>query len=111
MTKTRENADPIYSPPSRPSETIDLQVLINVEWEIIEKLKQAAEESEYEKHRAQLYLALSSHVKALAQILKMTRSETREESPDLAKLLEEIAKRARRIANGMERARTTRKSR
>ncbi|MFQ6094852.1 MAG: hypothetical protein ACE5NN_01795 [Candidatus Bathyarchaeia archaeon] len=109
--KTGGNAEPIYSPPSRPSDSTGLQVLINVEWEIIEKLKKAADEAKYEKHRAQLYLALSSHVKALAQILKMSGAEAGDDGGDLAKLLGEIAKKARRIAEALNHARSTRKSR
>jgi len=80
---------------STPEENAHIpQRLIEIEWEAIEELLNIAREEEPAK-KAFYYQTLIGHIRTLATLLK-SHSEP-EETQDLAKLLEEIQKRAKRI--------------
>lgn len=73
--------------------------LVEIEWEVIEKLRKLAEEAEEEKYRVQYYLNLSSHARTLAYLINQSGGV--DNAQDLAKLLRQIGKQARRLARGM----------
>jgi len=74
--------------------------LIEIEWKIIDKLLDLAEKASYEKHRSLYYQSLASHVRTLSNLLKMHGQSV--EAEDLAKLLQEIRKKAKRLAGRLK---------
>lgn len=81
-----------------------LPELVAIEWELIERLKQLAYSTQDEKARVQYFLSLSSHARTLAYLLGQCGAGA-DEKEDLAKLLAEISKKARRILRGLNRGR------
>lgn len=76
-----------------------VEALVRIEWEVIEKLRKLAEEAEEEKYRVQYYLNLSSHARTLAYLINQSGGV--DSAQDLARLLRQIGKQARRLARGM----------
>ena len=64
-----------------------------MEWDIIDELRDEAKKAKHEKHRAQYYLALSSHARTLSALIRDAGVIT-EDAQDLAVLLKDIAKKA-----------------
>jgi len=96
-----KNVDPIYSPPPPISENRSLKQLITLEWAVIDRLWNLAQGSNlWDKHRVQCFNALASHARTLSKLLKLAGVKT-EEKEDLAKILANIAKKARRVARQM----------
>ncbi len=92
------------------SEKRGIKELIKIEWRIIDKLLELAEKATYEKHRSLYYQSLASHIRTLSNLLK-THGKS-EEIEDLAKLLQEIRKKAKRLAKRLNKnERRTRKTR
>jgi len=87
---------PIYTPPSPPARERGLLDLIKLEWEIIDKLREEAQKAKFEKHKAQFYLAISSHARTLSVLLREAGIKT-EDTKDLAVLLKEISKKAKKF--------------
>ena len=115
MTKKRRS-DRIYSPPSQPVETSAppvLEDLITFLWSRLNALQREADAAEYDKHKAQLYLAMAAHARILADLLKDS-GLSRGEKEDLAKMLSKIRRKAtvkaRRIIWGESRRRKRLKS-
>jgi len=78
--------------------TKSLQDLLKLESEIIDKLWALCQIDEMaDKERVQYFNALASHAKTFAKLLKMAGVKG-DESQDLAKLLQKIAKKAHKIA-------------
>ena len=71
--------------------------LIALEWKIIDELWVLTQEARYSKQRSFYYQTLASHTNTLARLLKIAGVKT-SDSQDLAKLLQKIAKKARRLA-------------
>ena len=71
--------------------------LIALEWKIIDELWVLAQESRYDKQRSFYYQTLASHTNTLARLLKLAGVKGGD-SQDLAKLLQKIAKKVRRMA-------------
>jgi len=69
--------------------------LIELEWQIINRLKSLTESTRNEKQRGFYYQTLASHIRTLSNLIK-NHGEPKE-TQDLAKLLEEIQKRAKRL--------------
>jgi hypothetical protein len=77
-----------------------LQDLMLLESEIIDKLWAVCQvEGMADRERVQYFNVLSSHAKTLAKLLKLAGVKG-DESQDLAKMLQQIATQARRIARG-----------
>lgn len=74
-----------------------LEKLIALEWKIIDELWALAQEARYDKQRSFYYQTLASHTNTLARLLKIAGVKT-DESQDLAKLLQKITKKVRRMA-------------
>jgi len=87
---------PIYRGDRAHSKSRGVKDLIKIEWAIIDKLLALTENASYEKHRSLYYQTLASHIRTLSKLLKMHGQSV--ESEDLAKLLAEIRKEAKRIA-------------
>lgn len=68
-----------------------------MEWKIIDELWDQVRRAKYDKHRSVFYQNLASHTNTLAKLLKLAGVKTGE-SQDLAKLLQKITKKARRLA-------------
>ena len=100
--KTQTNKGYIYPPSKCSDKSPSLETLIELEWLIIQRLWEEAQQAKYEKHKAQLFNALSGHIRNLAKLLKMA-GKTKEQK-DLAKLLEELAKDMKDIRREMKRA-------
>ena len=94
MTET--HGEPIYREGGRASESRSPQDLIEIEWNIINKLLKITEKTKIEKHRAFYYQTLASHVRTLSFLLK-THTEPKQ-GKDLANLLSEIRIRAGKIS-------------
>jgi len=74
-----------------------LEKLIDLEWRIIDELWALAQEARYDRQRSFYYQTLASHTNTLAKLLKIAGVKVGE-SQDLAKLLQKIAKKVRRLA-------------
>ena len=77
-----------------------LESLIAFEWKIIDELWDQVRKAKYDKHRGVFYQNLASHANTLARLLKLAGVKTGE-SQDLARLLQKIAKKARRLARAV----------
>mgnify|MGYP001107467011 CR=1 FL=1 len=75
--------------------------LIALEWKIIDELWALAQESRYDKQRSFYYQTLASHTNTLARLLKIVGVKVGD-SQDLAKLLQKIVKKARRLAKSRD---------
>lgn len=78
-----------------------LQELVAIEWELIEKLRALADSASEDKHRVQYYLSLSSHARTLAFLIGQCGGG--ESGEDLAKLLQQISKKAKKFVRVMNR--------
>ena len=74
--------------------------LIEAEWKIIDKLQALANKTESDKAKGFYYQTLAGHVRTLAMLLKLT--EQPEQNFDLAKLLSEINKEAKKLAKRLK---------
>ena len=74
-----------------------LERLIVLEWRIIDELWRQVPKAKYDKHRSVLYQNLASHTNTLAKLLKLAGVKGGD-SQDLAKLLQKITKKFRRMA-------------
>jgi len=90
----RKLDQPLYTKNSNIDGAVDLTDLIKLEWLVINKLLELADEADYEKNQARFYVALASHARVLAGLLKISRVKT-EEAESLATLFEKMAKNAR----------------
>jgi len=70
--------------------------LIEIEWKVVDKLFSMAEDKRHESQHAFYYQTLASHVRILSVLLNLHGNP--DDTQDLAKLLSEIRKRAKRIA-------------
>jgi len=77
-----------------------LEGLIAFEWKVIDELWVQVHKARYDKHRGVFYQNLASHANTLARLLKLAGVKTGD-SQDLAKLLQKIAKKARRLARAV----------
>jgi len=91
--------EPIYSPPASRAEERGIMDLIKIEWEIIDDLQKKAKECVYDKHRAQYYIALSSHARTLSQLIRAAGVKTKD-TQDLALLLKDVTKKVRKFVMG-----------
>ena len=74
--------------------------LIEIEWKVIDKLIRIAEISKNDNKRAFYYQTLTGHIRTLSALLKLFGQP--DQSQDLAKLLSEINKQAKRIAKRLK---------
>jgi len=79
-----------------------LEKLILLEWELIGRLKELAYATEDERARVQYYLNLSSHARTLAYLIGQCGGGGKE-GQDLADLLMQISREARKFVRGMRR--------
>jgi hypothetical protein len=70
--------------------------LIELEWKVIDKLIHMAEIAKTDNKRAFYYQTLTGHIRTLAMLLKLHGQP--DQSQDLAKLLSDINKQAKRLA-------------
>lgn len=98
MKNSKGNIPPIYK--GGLSSPTDIEKLIILEWNIIDKLWELAEKAQFDKHRAVYYQNLASHAKTLAMLLKLTGAST-QQTEDLAKLLEQIAKKTKKFVKDL----------
>jgi 5-bromo-4-chloroindolyl phosphate hydrolysis protein len=73
--------------------------LIEIEWKVVDKLIQMAEDS-HQNQRAFYYQTLASHIRILSMLLKLHGKP--DDTQDLAKLLSEIRKRAKTLAKRLK---------
>jgi len=99
MTRKRGNSPPINKGGQHDAKS-DVAKLIALEWKIINKLWRLAQKSEYDKHRGIYYQNLASHARTLAMLLKLTGGSA-EKTEDLAKLLQQISKKAKKFVRDM----------
>ena len=78
--------------------------LIEIEWTLIKEMLKAALNAQYDKHRIQYFNALSSHARTLAWLLQQAPA-SREDKEDLARIIQEIRKGARKGIRGLKRVR------
>lgn len=74
--------------------------LIEIEWKVIEKLIHIAEIAKNDNKRAFYYQTLTGHIRTLSALLKLFGQP--DQSQDLAQLLSEINKQAKRIAKRLK---------
>lgn len=94
MGENKHKEEPTPPPPGGIERGI--KELIQIEWSIMDELQKKAKECAEERHRAQHYLALSSHARTLAWLIQAAGIKTGD-AQDLAVMLKEIAKKAKKF--------------
>ena len=74
--------------------------LIEIEWNIIDKLMKMTEQPRSEKTKAFYYQTLAGHIRTLATLLKLHGQPN--QTTDLAKLLSEINTEAKKLAKRLK---------
>jgi hypothetical protein len=98
---TEPHVEPIKKGGGRVSEqTRTATELIEIEWAVVDKLIHIAEITKNDNKRAFYYQTLTGHIRTLSALLKLFGQP--DQSQDLAKLLSEINKQAKRIAKRLK---------
>jgi chemotaxis protein histidine kinase CheA len=97
---TEPQVESIYKGGGRHTETRDAKQLIEIEWKLIDKLIQMAENTHSENKRAFYYQTLAAHVRTLSMLLKLHGTKT--DTEDLAQLLSQIQTNAKTLAKRLQ---------
>jgi len=85
---------------SQTEQTRTAKELIEIEWNVIDKLIHMAENSRNDNKRAFYYQTLTGHIRTLSVLLKLFGQS--DQSQDLAKLLSEINTQATKLAKRLK---------